>query len=43
VELAVSLTNNQGAMLTNILAAVFLLISMIFVWRSFYAMRIEKS
>ncbi len=43
VELAVSLTNNQGAMLTNILAAVFLAISMVFVWRSFYAMRIEKT
>jgi K(+)-stimulated pyrophosphate-energized sodium pump len=43
VQLAVSLTNDQGAMLTNILAAVFLLISMVFVWRSFYAMRIEKS
>jgi len=43
VQLAVSLTNDQGAMLTNILAAVFLLISMVFVWRSFYAMRIEKT
>src|SRR6266700_2675787 len=43
VELAVSLTNDQGATLTNILAAVFLLISMVFVWRSFYAMRIEKT
>ncbi|HEY6390358.1 MAG TPA: sodium-translocating pyrophosphatase [Bryobacteraceae bacterium] len=43
VQLAVSLTNDQGATLTNILAAVFLLISMVFVWRSFYAMRIEKT
>jgi len=42
VELAVSLTNDQGAMLTNVLAAVFLLVSMFFVWRSFYGMRIEK-
>jgi len=41
VQLAVSLTNDQGATFTNILAAVFLLISMVFVWRSFYAMRIE--
>ncbi|MEY2393912.1 MAG: K(+)-stimulated pyrophosphate-energized sodium pump, partial [Acidobacteriaceae bacterium] len=43
VQLAVSLTKDQGAMMTNILAAVFLVISMVFVWRSFYAMRIEKS
>ena len=28
-------------MLTNILAAVFFLISMVFVYRSFYGMRIE--
>jgi K(+)-stimulated pyrophosphate-energized sodium pump len=42
VQLAVSLTNEQGAGLTNILAAVFLAISIVFVWRSFYAMRIEK-
>src|SRR5581483_2440417 len=39
VELAVSLTKGQGAMLTNVLAAVFLLVSVFFVWRSFYAMR----
>ncbi|MGD0300426.1 MAG: sodium-translocating pyrophosphatase, partial [Bryobacteraceae bacterium] len=42
VSLAVSLTNEQGATLTNILAAVFMVISVVFVWRSFYAMRIEK-
>ncbi|HTA72522.1 MAG TPA: sodium-translocating pyrophosphatase [Bryobacteraceae bacterium] len=42
VELAVSLTHDQGATFTNILAAVFLLISIFFVWRSFYGMRIEK-
>ncbi len=42
VELAVSLTNDQGPMLTDVLAAVFLLVSMFFVWRSFYGMRIEK-
>jgi K(+)-stimulated pyrophosphate-energized sodium pump len=42
VQLAVSLTNEQGAMLTNVLAAVFMAISLVFVWRSFYAMRIEK-
>jgi len=42
VELAVSLTKDQGATFSNVLAAVFMLISVIFVWRSFYAMRIEK-
>ncbi len=42
VELAVSLTNDKGATMTNVLAAVFLAVSIIFVWRSFYAMRIEK-
>ena len=40
VELAVSLTADQGAMLTTVLAGVFLVISMFFVWRSFYGMRI---
>ena len=40
VELAVSLSASDGAVLTHILAAVFLLISMYFVWRSFYRMRI---
>jgi K(+)-stimulated pyrophosphate-energized sodium pump len=44
VELAVSLTaRNEGdATLTHVLAAVFFLISMVFVWRSFYGMRIGK-
>jgi K(+)-stimulated pyrophosphate-energized sodium pump len=42
VELAVSLTTDRGPTLTHILAAIFLLISVTFVWRSFYAMRIEK-
>jgi K(+)-stimulated pyrophosphate-energized sodium pump len=41
VELAVSLTREQGPMLTTILGVVFLLISMFFVYRSFYGMRIE--
>jgi K(+)-stimulated pyrophosphate-energized sodium pump len=45
VELAVSLTarNNGDTTLTHILAAVFFLISMVFVWRSFYGMRIGGS
>ena len=42
VELAVSLANDQGPMLGHILAVIFLLVSMFFVWRSFYGMRIEK-
>ncbi|HXN46357.1 MAG TPA: sodium-translocating pyrophosphatase [Bryobacteraceae bacterium] len=41
VSLAVSLTESQGPMLTNVLSGVFLLISMFFVYRSFYGMRIE--
>jgi K(+)-stimulated pyrophosphate-energized sodium pump len=46
VELAVSLADRDGrfgengAMITHILAAVFFIISMFFVWRSFYGMRI---
>ena len=40
VELAVSLTAKGGA-LANVLAGVFLAVSVVFVWRSFYAMRIE--
>jgi len=41
VSLAVDLTAKQGAGLTNILAAIFFLISVFFVHRSFYGMRIE--
>ncbi len=41
VELAVSLTDKQGAALTNVLSAIFLACSMVFVYRSFYGMRIE--
>ena len=43
VELAVSLTSKQGAMFTTVLSAVFLACSMVFVYRSFYGMRIESS
>ncbi len=42
VELAVSLTADKGAFLTRSLAAVFFLISVTFVWRSFYAMRVPR-
>ncbi|HYU44839.1 MAG TPA: sodium-translocating pyrophosphatase [Terriglobales bacterium] len=40
VELAVSLTRDQGAVLTRMLALVFFAISFFFVYRSFYGMRI---
>ena len=42
VELGVYLTAVQGAMLTHTLAAVFFVVSMVFVHRSFYSMRIES-
>ena len=43
VELAVSIANDQGnSSLTSILAAVFFVVSVVFVWRSFYAMRIKS-
>jgi K(+)-stimulated pyrophosphate-energized sodium pump len=41
VELAVSLAEERGPTLGRVLAGVFLLISLTFIWRSFYAMRIE--
>ena len=43
VELAVSLTAERGAGLTHALAGLFLLLSMCFVYRSFYGMRIQSS
>ena len=42
VELAVSLTRDQGALFTDVLSAVFLIVSLFFVYRSFYGMRIER-
>jgi len=41
VELAVSLTEQRGPGLSHILAGVFFVISTLFVYRSFYGMRIE--
>ncbi len=41
VELAVSLSHEQGNTLAWVLAAIFLLISLYFVYRSFYKMRIR--
>ncbi len=40
VELAVKLTAEQGELFSHILAAVFFLVSFVFVYRSFYGMRI---
>jgi len=40
VELAVKMTAENGSMLTTVLAALFFLVSVVFVLRSFYAMRI---
>jgi K(+)-stimulated pyrophosphate-energized sodium pump len=40
VELAVRLTADQGPMLSHLLSAAFFGLSVIFVWRSFYGMRI---
>jgi len=42
VELAVSLTRDQGTGLTHILAVCFFAVSVFFVYRSFYGMRISS-
>ena len=42
VELAVSLSASKGPTLGHILAAVFLFAALVFVYRSFYGMRIES-
>jgi len=43
VELAVSLTRQQGPTFSTIFAVIFLAVSMTFVYRSFYSMRIDTS
>jgi K(+)-stimulated pyrophosphate-energized sodium pump len=43
VSLAVSLQAEQGALISRALSAVFFGLSMIFVWRSFYGMRIGSA
>ena len=43
VELAVQLTATQGAGFAHILAVIFFVISFVFVYRSFYGMRIVKA
>ncbi len=42
VELAVTLTHDQGPMITNVLALAFFAVSFCFVYRSFYGMRIRS-
>jgi K(+)-stimulated pyrophosphate-energized sodium pump len=42
VELAVSITSTQGSGLSRTLSAIFFVLMLVFVWRSFYAMRIES-
>jgi K(+)-stimulated pyrophosphate-energized sodium pump len=42
VELAVTLTHEQGATITNALALAFFIVSFFFVYRSFYGMRIRS-
>jgi K(+)-stimulated pyrophosphate-energized sodium pump len=43
VELAVKLTATTGGTLTHLLSAAFFAVSFVFVYRSFYAMRIRQS
>jgi K(+)-stimulated pyrophosphate-energized sodium pump len=43
VELAVSLAADQGQLLTRLLAGLFFAVSVFFVWRSFYGMRIGRA
>jgi K(+)-stimulated pyrophosphate-energized sodium pump len=42
VQLAVSLAAQQGPTLTRMIAGVFMLVSLVFIWKSFYGMRIER-
>jgi K(+)-stimulated pyrophosphate-energized sodium pump len=41
VELGVTLTAERGAGFASVLSGIFFVLSVIFVWRSFYAMRIQ--
>jgi len=42
VELAVSLAAEQGPTLTRVLAGAFMLVALVFIWKSFYGMRIDR-
>src|SRR5262245_20570347 len=41
VELAVSMARQKGNGITHVLSLLFFIVSMFFVWRSFYGMRIQ--
>jgi len=41
VELGVQLAEQYGALMSHLLAGAFIVASAVFVWRSFYAMRIQ--
>ena len=41
VELGVTLTAERGSGFSSVLAGIFFILSTVFVWRSFYAMRIQ--
>ena len=43
VSLAVNLSAEQGSLVSHALSAVFFVLSLIFVWRSFYGMRIRSA
>jgi len=43
VELGVYLSAAKGPAVSRVLAAVCFLISVVFIWRSFYRMRIEST
>jgi K(+)-stimulated pyrophosphate-energized sodium pump len=42
VELAVSLSNQQGTVIGHVVSFVCLIVALVFIWRSFYKMRIPK-
>jgi len=42
VELAVSLSNQQGTAIGHVVSFVCLIVALVFIWRSFYRMRIPK-
>jgi K(+)-stimulated pyrophosphate-energized sodium pump len=43
VELAVSLSAERGVGFSRLLSVGFFIVAIVFVWRSFYAMRIERT
>ena len=43
VELAVEMTRNGQETLTRVLSLVFFLVALVFVYRSFYGMRIQSA